>query len=123
MVASELGPTFAEEQILRFHCCERIRPAGFTLGLHLPMRKSLDFSALGLSGSPRAYLFQRANDWISLLYAYQAYLGHASANEQLIEFHYSGPIGPTLGLPVPTDYSFEAIDFKANSISRGKSPS
>ena len=96
-----LGPTFANEQILAFHC---FGPTGPTLGLPcqrahpwipllwaywaylgpiLPTSKSLDSIALGLLGLPWAYL----------------------GNEHILGFHCSGPTGLTLGLPCqPTNH-------------------
>ena len=89
-----LGPTFANEQILAFHCfgptgptlglpCQRAHPwipllwaYWAYLGPTLPTSKSLDSIALGLLGLPWAYL----------------------AKEQILGFHWFGPTGPTLGL-------------------------
>lgn len=42
---------------------------------------------------------QRANPWITLLWAYWTCLEPPFANEQILGLHCSGPTGPTLGLP------------------------
>ena len=72
------------------------------------------------SGLPWAYLWQLTNPWIPFLWAYWAYLGPTlrtstsldsialgllcppwayRAKQQVLGFHWSGPTGPTMGLP------------------------
>ena len=94
-----LGATFANEQIIGFHC---YGATGATLGMPLPTSKSLDFFAMGLLGLPWGYLCQRANHWLTLLWGYWAYLGATFAKEQIIGFNCYGAAGATLGLPLPT---------------------
>ena len=115
-----LGPTFANEQIIGFHCSE---PTGSTLGVPLPASKSLDFIALGLLRLLSGYICQRANRLVPLLWGHWGYLGVSLptrksldsvalgllglpsahlANEQIVRFHCSRPTRANLGLPLPT---------------------
>ena len=98
-----LGTTFANVQVIRFIA---LGLHGATLGLPLPTSNTLGLLLWAYSGLPWACLCQRTNHWLDCSGPIQAYLRPTFVNEQLTGFVALGLLGPTLGLPLPTNNSF-----------------